>query len=366
MPVFMAEQLRKAGTKIFLAAGTPHEEAEWVSNLLVKANLVGHDSHGVIRFIQYVRAIQKGDINPDAETEVVKETRASALLNGNWGFGQIVAKKAMEIAISKARENTVGTVCAFNAYHIGRLADYTMMAVENDMVGIAMANSMKNVAAYGGTERLLSTGPLSYAFPTGSEVPFVLDIATSVVAEGKVRVTLHKQDKLPEGCIIDKNGNPSTNPADLYDGGALLPLGGDTFGYKGFGIGLVVEILSGILSKSGLSYLPEKKGNGLFFQAMDIESFMPVDEFKEQIDALIRKTKSSKLRPGFTEILIPGEPELRNEKERLKQGIYIPDRTWEEIKATAATLNLYYVLSAYSSESLNSEKFFIILGYFQP
>jgi len=340
MPVFMAEQLRNVGTKIFLAAGAPREEAEWVSNLLVKANLVGHDSHGVIRFIQYVRAIQKGDINPDAKAEVVSETRASALVNGNWGFGQVVAKKAMEIAISKARENTVGTVCVFNAYHIGRLADYTMMAVENDMIGVAMANSPRTVAAYGGMERLLSTGPLSYAFPTGGEVPFVLDIATSVVAEGKVRVTLHKEGKLPEGCIIDKNGNPSTNPVDLYDGGALLPLGGDTFGYKGFGIGLVVEVLSGILSKSGLSYLPEKRGNGLFFQAMDIESFMPVDEFKEQIDALIQKTKSSKLRPGFTEILIPGGPEFRTEKERLKQGIYIPDRTWEEIKATAATLNL--------------------------
>jgi LDH2 family malate/lactate/ureidoglycolate dehydrogenase len=340
MPVFMAEQLRNVGTEIFAAAGAAREVAEWVSKLLVKANLVGHDSHGVIRVIQYVKAIQKGEVNPDAKTEVVRETRASALLNGNWGFGQVVAKKAMEIAIDKAKVNTVGTVCALNAYHIGRLADYTTMAVENDMIGIAMANAPKAVAAYGGIGRLLSTSPLSYAFPTGGEVPFVLDIATSVVAEGKVRVTLHKEDKLPEGCLIDKNGNPSTNPADLYDGGALLPLGGDSFGYKGFGIGLVVEVLSGILSESGLSYLPEKRGNGLFFQAMDIESFMPVEEFKEQIDAFIQKTKSSKLRPGFKEILIPGEPELRTEKERLKQGIYIPDRTWEEIKATATTLNL--------------------------
>jgi len=340
MPVFTAEQLREVGTKVFLAAGAPREEAEWVSKLLVKANLVGHDSHGAIRIIQYVKAIQKGDINPDAKTEIVKETRASALVNGNWGFGQVVAKKAMEIAVGKAKENTVGTVCAFDAYHVGRLADYTMMAVENDMIGIAMANSSRSVAAYGAIERLLSTGPLSYAFPTGGEVPFIVDIATSVVAEGKVRVTLHKGGKLPEGCIIDKNGNPSTNPADLYDGGALLPLGGDSFGYKGFGIGLAVEVLSGILSMSGSSYLPNKKGNGLFFQAMDIRSFMPIEEFKEQVDALIQKTKSLKLRPEFTEILIPGEPEFRTEKERLKQGIYVPDRTWEEIKAAAATLGL--------------------------
>ncbi len=266
MPVFTAEQLGNVGTKIFLAAGAPHEDAEWVSKLLVKANLVGHDSHGVIRIMQYVRAIQKGDINPNAKTEVVKETRASALVNGNWGFGQIVARKAMEIAISKARENTCATVCAYDCYHIGRLADYSEMAAENGMIGLVMANSPRSVAVYGGLDRLLSTGPLSYAFPTSGKVPFVLDIATSVIAEGKVRVTLHKGGKLPEGCIIDKNGNPSTNPSDLYDGGALLPLGGDSFGYKGFGIGLVVEVLSGILSKSGFSYLPEKRGNGLFFQ----------------------------------------------------------------------------------------------------
>jgi len=340
MPVFTAEQLRNVGTKIFLAAGAPLEDAEWVSKLLVKANLVGHDSHGVIRIMQYVRAIQKGDINPDAKTEVVKETRASALVNGNLGFGQIVAREAMEIAVSKARENTCGTVCAYNCYHIGRLADYSGMAAEDGMVGVVMANSPRSVAVYGGLDRLLSTGPLSYAFPTSGEVPFVLDIATSVVAEGKVRVALHKGGKLPEGCIIDKDGNPSTNPADLYDGGALLPLGGDSFGYKGFGIGLVVEVLSGILSKSGFSFLPDKRGNGLFFQAIDIESFMPVDEFKEQVNVLVQKIKSSKLRPGFTEILIPGEPEYRNEKERLKNGISIPDRTWEEIRVTAATLGL--------------------------
>ncbi len=340
MPVFTTEHLRNVGTKVFLAAGAPLENAEWVSKLLVKANLVGHDSHGVIRIAQYVRAIQKGDINPNVEPEVVREIRASALVNGNWGFGQTVAKRAMEIAIGKAKENTCGTVCAYNCYHVGRLADYSLMAAENGMVGVVMANSVRNVAAYGGMDRVLSTGPLSYAFPTGGEVPFFLDIATSVVAEGKVRNTLHKGGKLPEGCIIDKNGNPSTNPADLYDGGALLPLGGDHFGYKGFGIGLVVEVLGGILSNSGLTLMPGKKGNGLFFQAVDIGSFMPIDEFKGQVDALVQKVKSSKLRPGFTEILMPGEPEFRTEKERLKNGISVPDRTWEEIKATAAALGL--------------------------
>lgn len=340
MPIFKAEQLREIGTKIFVAAGAPVEEAEWVSQLLVRSNLAGHDSHGVIRILQYLWAIDNGSLKPGAELNIERETPASALLNGNWGFGQVVAKKAMELAIEKAREHSVGVVCAYNSYHIGRLADYTMMAVENDMIGIAMANSARSVAPYGGREKFVSTSPLSYAFPTGREFVFVLDIATSVCAEGKARVTMHKGEKLPEGCIIDKHGNPTTNPADLYDGGALLPLGGEAFGYKGFGLALVVEVLSGILSRSGCAYEPGTKGNGIFFQAIDIGSFMPVDDFKERIDALIKAAKSTKLRSGFTEILIPGEPEFRTEKERRKQGIFVPERTWEEIKNRAAKLNL--------------------------
>jgi len=340
LPVFTAEQLENVGTKIFIAAGAPVEEAELVSKFLVKANLAGHDSHGVIRIVQYVNAIERGDIKPGAEIEVVRETRSSALLNGNWGFGQVVAKRAMEMTIEKAAEGSVGTVCAFNLYHIGRLADYTAMALQKDMVGIAMANSPKGVAPHGGRERILSTSPLSYAFPTGNENPIILDIATSVCAEGKVRVKLHRGEKLPDGYIIDKDGDPSNDPEDLYRGGAILPLGGDSLGYKGFGLALAVEVLSGILSGSGCAYEAEKKGNGVFFQAIDVASFMPVREFKRRIDSLIQIAKSSKLRPGFDEILIPGEPELRTEKKRLGEGIYVPEKTWEEIKGTGTKMGL--------------------------
>ena len=348
MPVFTAEQLENVGTKIFTAAGAPVEEAELVSKLLVKANLAGHDSHGVIRIVQYVNAIERGDIKPGAEIEVVRETCSSALLNGNWGFGQVVAKRAMEMTIEKAAEGSVGTVCAFNLYHIGRLADYTAMALQKDMVGIAMANSRKGVAPHGGSERLLSTSPLSYAFPTGEKSPIILDIATSVCAEGKVRVKLHRGEKLPDGYIIDKNGNPSNDPEDLYRGGAILPLGGDSLGYKGFGLALAVEVLSGILSGSGCAYEAEKKGNGVFFQALDIASFMPVEEFKGRIDSLIQTAKSSKPRLGFEEILIPGEPELRTEKKRLEEGIYVPEKTWEEIYGIGTKIGFDLVLPVVS------------------
>ncbi len=331
MPVLKADQLVKMGTEIFVASGSPAEEAKLVSEFLVRANLAGQDSHGVMRIIQYVKAIERGDIRPDAKTEVVRETHSSALVNGNWGFGQVVAKRAMEIAIEKAKENSVGTVCAFSLYHIGRLADYTEMAMERDMIGIAMANSTKRVAPHGGKESLLSTAPICYAFPTGSEKPFILDIATSVCAEGKVRVMFHKGEKLPDGYIINRDGNPSNNPKDLYQGGAILPLGGDAAGHKGFGLALVAEVLAGLLSGDGCAYEARKKGNGVFFEVIDIESFMPVDEFKSQMDDLIRAIKSSKPRPGFKEILIPGELEFRTEKKRRKEGVPVPKKTWAEI-----------------------------------
>ncbi len=340
MPRFKASQLIEIGTKIFLAAGAPIDEAQLVSKFLVKANLVGHDSHGVIRIIQYVNDIEKGIIKPGAKIEVVRETSSSAILNGNWGFGQVIAKKAMEKAIEKAKDSVVGVVCAFNCNHVGRLADYTLMASRNNMIGIAMVNSTKFVAPFGGRERLLSTGPISFSFPADLEFPFVIDIATSVVAEGKIRVALHKGDKIPYGWIIDKDGNPSDDPRDLYNGGAILPLGGDKVGYKGFGLGLAVDILSGILSGAGCAYEETKKGNGIFFEAINIEEFMPVKEFKRRVDELVRIIKSSKTRPGFKEIIIPGEPEYLTERIRLKEGIYVPERTWEEIRKIAEKLGV--------------------------
>jgi len=340
MPVFRPDTLRRISEEIFIAYGAPPEEARLVSEFLIKANLCGHDSHGVIRIIQYIKAIEKGILRPGAKIETVRETPSTALLNGNWGFGQVVAKKAMELAIEKAKKHSVSVVCAYNLYHIGRLADYTILAAENDMIGIAMVNSTPTVAPYGGREALLSTAPISYAFPKGKENMLVLDIATSMCAEGKIRVSLHRDERIPEGYIIDKHGNPSTNPADLYDGGALLPLGGDLAGHKGFGLGLVVEVMTGILANAKCAYEMGKEGNGVFFEAINVKDFMSIEEFKDRIDALIRRIKSSKLRPGFKEILLPGEPELRTEMKRWVEGIRLPDRTWMEIKQIAKKKNV--------------------------
>ena len=340
MPIFSASQLIDVGTKIFLAAGAPLEEARLVSEFLVKANLAGHDSHGIIRVIQYVNDIEKGIIKPGANIEIVNETPSTAILNGNWGFGQVVAKRAMDLAIEKAKRNAISVVCVYNCNHIGRLADYAVMASENDMIGVVMANSTKIVAPFGGRERMLSTGPICFAFPSYLEFPLVIDVATSVVAEGKVRVALHKGEKIPLGWIIDKDGNPSSNPKDLYDGGAILPLGGDEHGHKGFGLGLAIEILSGILTGAGCAYEETKRGNGVFIEVINVERFMPVEEFKRRVGDLVKVIKGSKTRPGFKEILIPGEPEYLTEKVRLRDGIYVPEKTWEEIVNLAKKLGL--------------------------
>ena len=339
MPILKADQLRKIGTEIFRAAGVPEDEAKLVSDLLVKANLAGHDSHGVIRIPPYVKRVQKGEIVPGAQLKIVRETPSAALLNGNWGFGQVIGVKAMKLAIEKAKKNTVSVVCVYNCNHVGRLADYTILAAENDMIGIAMVNASKCVAPYGGMERILSTGPLSYAFPTSREFPFFLDIATSVCAEGKVRFTLHKGGRLPHKWIVNKYGELSDNPADLYEGGAILPFGWEV-GYKGFGLGLVIEIFTAILARSGFAFSEGKRGNGVFMEAINIESFMPIEQFKEEVDELIRTIKRSKPRPGFNEILIPGELEFKTEKKKLKEGIYVPERTWKEIIEISKELNL--------------------------
>jgi uncharacterized oxidoreductase len=242
----------------------------------------------------------------------------------------------METAIEKAGKTGVGVVGIFNCNHIGRLADYAEMALEKGMIGFIAANSDPCVAPYGGRESVLSTSPLSYAIPADQEKPIIIDFATSVVAEGKVRAALYKGQRLPPGWIVDSQGRPSTNPADLYEpplppeqiklAGALLPAGG----YKGYGMALVVEVLAGALTGTGCSK-EVTGGNGAFIMAVKIDQFVPLARFKERVDKLIRTVKNSPKAQGFEEILIPGEPEFKEFEKRSKSGITIPETTWQSL-----------------------------------
>jgi len=335
-----AEHLRSITYAIFKALGADSEEASTVAEFLVGSNLAGHDSHGVIRIAQYVNLIRQGRMRPGVRIEVLHETPSTALIDGHWGFGQVVAKKGMEIAVWKAKLTGIGAVGLVDCNHVGRLIDYTAMAAARDMIGIMMCHGYPTVAPFGGIDRVLSTGPLSVAMPAGSQRPILLDFATSVAAQGKIHVKHRRGEKVPLGWIIDKEGRPTDNPADLYAGGAILPLGGDV-GYKGFGLGLLVDVMSGALTGSGCASSPEYEGgNGVFMMAVDISSFTNLEDYKRRVDDLIARIKASRKAPDVEEILIPGEPELREEQRRLGEGIYVEEETWKEILSIASTLGL--------------------------
>jgi uncharacterized oxidoreductase len=338
MPIFTAQYLEDLSSKIFVALGTPKEDAHLISKLLVKANLTGHDSHGVIRIPLYVQWIEEGIIKPKANPKVIKETISTALIDGDKGFGQVVATKGMKLAIEKAKESGIAAVGIYNCGHVGRLADYTMMALKHDMIGLMFVIGRPSAAPFGGIDRIFNPSPLSAAIPTEKEKPYILDISTSVCAAGKIAVKYARGERLPEGWIIDKDGNPSTDPEDFYKGGAILPMGG-MVGYKGYGLMFLVDVLAGALTEAGCSSSKEfKKVNGVFAVAINISAFTSVEKFKRRVDELIRRVKSSRKARGFNEILIPGEPEFREEEIRLKKGIYVEDSTWNKIEKIAKRL----------------------------
>ena len=340
MPVFDVNQLKSIGKCIFQTVGSAQTEAEIVAGLLANANLIGHDSHGVIRIPQYLNLIETGQIILNNKIEILRQTKSSAVINGNWGFGQVIASQAMNLAIEKAQLSSVSTVTVQSCNHVGRLADYAQIAANQNLIAMLTVNNHgggTRVAPWGGSEGRLSTNPICFAIPRESSEPILVDITTSVVAEGKVRVKRNRNEELPEGWIVDSNGNPTNNPNDLYESpmGAILPFGGKV-GHKGFALSMVVDILSGALSGAGCSReSPEKLGNAIFMTLFDISSFVPIEEFYQDIDNFVDWIKSAKLAPGFTEITIPGEPEDHTKQKRQKEGIFIEEKTWQQIEESA-------------------------------
>ncbi|MDA4113213.1 MAG: Ldh family oxidoreductase [Thaumarchaeota archaeon] len=335
-----ADQLSMLTREIFVRKGASPGDAAVVSGLLVKANLMGHDSHGVIRIEGYVKAIDEKKLDPRARGVLELDGGATALINGNWGFGQVVATDAMKTAIEKGKKYGVSAVSIYNCGHIGRMADYCLMAEEQGMIGIAMVNSTASVSPFGGVDRIFNPSPIGAAVPSGTERPFMLDISMSVCAQGKIEVKRARGERLPKGWIIDRDGRPSTDPNDFYDGGSILPIGGDV-GYKGYGLAFLVDILSGALSGNGCASSPEfRGGNGVFMLTLDIARFAEVGAFKGRMDEVITKVKTSRKAPGISEIMIPGEPEFVMEDARLREGIFIEDSTWRKISDIARSLGI--------------------------
>jgi LDH2 family malate/lactate/ureidoglycolate dehydrogenase len=340
MPTVAADRLVQLGSDIFSARGASPEESRIISNSLVESNLAGHDSHGVIRIPSYIEKLDSGGINPGAELTVVSDASNAVTLDGNWGFGQVMARRAMETAVERAADSAIFAATLRRVDHIGRLGEYSALAAEKGFVGIIMSNGHgagQLIAPHGGKEARLATTPISICAPAGNEPPVLLDFATSVVAEGKVRVALNRGEQLKEGCILDADGNQSVDPRDLYGppGGTLLPFGGIA-AHKGYALGFMIELLAGILSGAGTSCRdPERFGNATFICVVRIEAFLPLAEFCKQVHDFAAYVRSCPKAPGSTEILIPGEIEARERRKRIEEGIYLSDETWDSIIATA-------------------------------
>jgi len=346
MPILHAEELTAWCRRIFLAAGVPPEVAHRVAESLVDSNLVGHDSHGVIRVEQYIEMLGDARINPRAEPRIVRETGNTAVIDGGWQFGQVAARQAMDAAIVKAWSGGVAVVQLYQSGHIGRLGEYAAQSLTRDMIGIVTTNnhgSGQVLSPFGGIARRLSPSPIAIAVPGGRDFPIVLDMTTSVVAEGKVRVKRARGEKLPEGWILDPQGLPSTDPADFYGPplGSLSPLGGAA-GYKGFALAFMIDILSGALGGAGCSRRdpPPLRGNGVFLQVINPAVFGAGDRLPQEVAALVEYVRSSPLAPGHDRIQIPGQPEHETRLQRLQTGIPIEDDTWRKLQAIANSLGL--------------------------
>lgn len=334
MPTFSSTYLHQCASAIFVAAGAPPERAERVAALLVEANEVGHDSHGIIRVPQYISTIERGEIDPFAEVTVEFETDASAVLDGHWGFGQVVMSQAASMGVEKAKGCGVAALTVRNANHIGRLGSYVEEVAREGMVALLFANMHGGgvcVVPWGGREGRLGTNPIAAGLPRPGSDPIVLDMTTSVVAEGKVRVQHNRGETVPEGWIVDAEGNPSTDPMALYGPprGGILPFGGSV-GHKGYGLSVVVEILGGALSAAGCAGTGTRNGNGVLLLVVDVKRFVPMDDYAREVEQLVEFLKSSPLAPGFNEILVPGEIESRQRQER-RAGIEVDEKTWAQI-----------------------------------
>jgi len=333
---FSYQQLFHFSRNIFLKIGCSEADADTAARSLLSADLRGVDSHGVARLSGYIRLWEVQRVNATPKIAIVHESPSTAVIDGDRGLGLVVAPFAMQVAIDKARQCGTGWVSVRNSNHFGIAGHHAMMALQHDMIGMAMTNASALVAPTYSRERMLGTNPIAITIPAGEEPPFVADFATTTAANGKLEILQRQQKTMPLGWALDKEGEASTDPNAIKNGGLLLPLGGDKEhgSHKGYALGAVVDIFSAILSGANYgpwvppfpAYLPMPgnmpgEGIGHFFGAMRIDAFRTADEFKQHMDKWIKRFRSSKTIPGQEKVLIPGDPEREMETVRMQQGI---------------------------------------------
>jgi LDH2 family malate/lactate/ureidoglycolate dehydrogenase len=332
---FTATILRKVGLS--------EEDARIMADILVATDLRGIDSHGVGHLMMYVRALQAGRTNPSPKPIFFSQAPATAILDGDRGPGFIVAHRAMTEAINRADETGAGFVSVRNSTHFGAGGNYAMMALKHDMIGVSMTVGGKGMVAPGSVGQGVTINVLSIAVPSDKEAPFVLDMATTVVANGKVEIAAREGKQLPEGWAVDREGKPVTDPRKFYEEGALLPLGGtpQTGSFKGFGLAVAVDILCRILSGA----LPDTQMAGChFFGALKIDGFMPADKFKKAVDGMIQEYRALPKAPGVDRIYLSGEIEQDIERKRKRDGIPLHNAIINSLKELAEELGVEYNL----------------------
>ena len=345
MPNVPAETLNRFATSLLAAGGLSREEAELVGTSLVGANLRGHDSHGVMRIPFYLDCLTKNEVVAGAPFTILKETPSLISADGHWGFGQTQARRLMERLIDKGRETGVGIGTMIRSSHIGRLGEYNEMAAEAGLVSMIMVNTHGNsrrVAPVGGKAPRLGTNPLAIGVPNGDQT-LLLDFGTSATAEGKVRVKKIAGQQCPDGWLLDSEGKPTNDPNSLYGTppGTIRPMGGDQ-AYKGFGLGLMVEIFSGALS-GGVCIREQpinQNGNCVYMQVLNPAQLGGTEHFACEVKNLCEFVLGCPRIDGVNEILLPGDPERRALAYRAVQGVPLDDGNWAELVKLAGRLNV--------------------------
>ena len=353
--LFSYQQLFDYSKNIFQKIGCSPGHADTAAKTLLSADLRGIDSHGIARLSGYVRLWEVKRVNATPDIKIIHETPSTAVIDGDSGLGLVVAPFAMQVAIEKAKQVGTGWVSVQNSNHFGIAGYHAMMALEHDMIGMAMTNASPLVAPTFSIDKMLGTNPICVAAPAGNEPPFVADLATTTAANGKLEILQRKNADTPLGWVQDTEGNPSTDANILKKGGALLPLGGDREhgSHKGYALGAIVDIFSALLS--GANYAPwvppfpayvpmpaqqPGKGIGHFLGAMRIDAFRPADDFKKDMDHWIQGFRKCRTIPGEEKVLVPGDPEREFESIRKRDGIPLLTSVVDDLQSLAGKFGL--------------------------
>jgi uncharacterized oxidoreductase len=328
------DSLKYLTSAIFAAVGCQPHEAERIGHYLVEANLAGHDSHGVIRVPFYVDWVKSGKVVPNQKIQVVFENDVIAVVDGQYGFGQVLGEQAMQLGMGKVKRHGVAVVALRNAGHLGQIGAWPLMVARAGLTSLHWVNTSGAgilVAPFGGIERRLSANPVAAGVPVKNGEPIVLDMSACTIAEGKIKVALNKGVPVPENCIIDSKGRPTTDPKVFYRSppGSILSIAG----HKGYGLGVIAEVLAGALTGGGCSNPANanRLANGMLSIILDQRVLQPEDAFAAEIERFIAWVKSATTTTAGSDILMPGEIEARNRARRVRDGIELDETTWGQI-----------------------------------